>query len=138
MGVVNVIEIVRGALQGAYLGYYLFHPFGGRGYMTDGLRLVIDRAFGELALHRLEANIQPDNKRSIRLVKRLGFRREGRSPRYLKVGGRWRDHERWALLREEWRRSRSSRRRTSPRIPARGSAVMSGGRPGSAGKEGRL
>jgi ribosomal-protein-alanine N-acetyltransferase len=90
VGVVNVTEIVRGALQGAYLGYYLFRPFGGLGYMTDGLRVVIDRAFGELALHRLEANIQPDNERSIRLVKRLGFRREGLSPRYLKVGGRWR------------------------------------------------
>jgi [ribosomal protein S5]-alanine N-acetyltransferase len=103
VGVVNVMEIVRGSFQSAYLGYYLFVPFGGRGYMTEGLRLVVRRAFGELRLHRLEANIQPANVRSIRLVERLGFRREGLSKAYLKIGGRWRDHERWALLREEWR-----------------------------------
>jgi [ribosomal protein S5]-alanine N-acetyltransferase len=103
VGVVNVMEIVWGSFQSAYLGYYLFQPFGGRGYMTEGLALVIRRAFGELGLHRLEANIQPDNERSVRLVKRLGFRCEGVSPRYLKVAGRWRDHLRWAILREEWR-----------------------------------
>jgi ribosomal-protein-alanine N-acetyltransferase len=103
VGVVNVMEIVRGSFHSAYLGYYLFLPHGGRGFMTEGLGLVISRAFRELRLHRLEANIQPGNQRSIRLVERLGFRCEGLSPRYLKVGGRWRDHQRWALLREEWR-----------------------------------
>ena len=111
VGVVNVMEIVRGSFQGAYLGYYVFQPFGGLGYMTEGLALVIRRAFGELGLHRLEANIQPENERSIRLVRRLGFRCEGLSPRYLKVGGRWRDHERWALLRDEWRPHEISARR---------------------------
>jgi [ribosomal protein S5]-alanine N-acetyltransferase len=55
-----------------------------------------------MKLHRLEANIQPSNTRSIRLVKRLGFRREGHSPRYLKVAGRWRDHQRWAMVSENW------------------------------------
>jgi ribosomal-protein-alanine N-acetyltransferase len=74
--------------------------------MSEGVALVLQRAFWEQGLHRLEANIQPDNTQSIALVKRLGFRREGFSPRYLKLGGRWRDHERWALLREEWRRTR--------------------------------
>jgi ribosomal-protein-alanine N-acetyltransferase len=66
--------------------------------MQEGLRLAIARAFGRLRLHRLEANLQPGNSASRRLVRRLGFRREGYSPRYLKLGGRWRDHERWALL----------------------------------------
>lgn len=120
VGVSNVMEIVRGSFQGAYLGYYLFRPYDGQGFMTEGLTLVIDRAFGPLGLHRVEANIQPQNVRSIRVVERLGFRREGLSPRYLKIGGRWRDHERWALLREEWTRAsragagaRSSRRRRS-------------------------
>ena len=94
-----------GSLQSAYLGYYLFAPHERRGYMTGGLRLVLGRAFGELGLHRVEANIQPDNDRSLRLVERLSFRREGYSPRYLKVGGKWRDHERWALLAEEWRKT---------------------------------
>lgn len=102
-GVVNLNEIVRGSFESAYLGYYAFEPHGGRGLVYAGLRLVIARAFGELGLHRLEANIQPENSKSIALVKRLGFTREGFSPRYLKLGGRWRDHERWALLREYWR-----------------------------------
>ena len=97
-GVINVNEIVRGLFQSAYLGYYAFEPFSGSGYMSEGLRLVLDQAFGPFALHRLEANVQPGNLPSIRLVSRLGFRREGLSPRYLKIGGRWRDHERWAIL----------------------------------------
>ncbi|MBA4105086.1 MAG: phosphinothricin acetyltransferase [Pirellula sp.] len=103
VGVINLNEIVRGPFQGAYLGYYGFEPFVGQGLMRAGLALVIDQAFGKLRLHRLEANIQPDNEPSLALVRRLGFQREGYSPRYLKLAGRWRDHERWALLREEWR-----------------------------------
>lgn len=102
-GVVNLNEIVRGALQSAYLGYYAFAPLVGRGHLREGLARVIDLAFGELGLHRVEANIQPGNRRSIRLVRGLGFRREGLSRRYLEIGGRWRDHERWALLAEEWK-----------------------------------
>ena len=74
--------------------------------MSEAIALALQRAFRELALHRVEANIQPDNTRSIALVRRFGFRREGFSPSYLKLGGRWRDHERWALLREGWRGKR--------------------------------
>jgi len=103
-GVINLNEIVRGALQSAYLGYYAFEPLAGRGWMRAGLALACEHAFGELGLHRLEANIQPENRASIRLVRSLGFRREGFSPRYLKIGGRWRDHQRWALLVEDWRK----------------------------------
>jgi ribosomal-protein-alanine N-acetyltransferase len=106
-GVINVNEIVRGLFQSAYLGYYAFEPFAGAGYMSEGLTLVIGRAFGELGLHRLEANVQPANRPSIRLVSELGFRLEGLSPRYLKIAGRWRDHERWALLAESWRKRRA-------------------------------
>ncbi|HEY4158947.1 MAG TPA: GNAT family protein [Polyangiaceae bacterium] len=102
-GVINIGEIVRGLFQSGYLGYYAFEPFSRQGYLSEGLALVLDEAFGELGLHRLEANIQPDNQASRRLVKRLGFRREGFSKRYLKIAGRWRDHERWAILAEEWR-----------------------------------
>jgi [ribosomal protein S5]-alanine N-acetyltransferase len=101
-GVINLNEIVRGVFQSAYLGYYAFAPHAGQGYMRRGLDAVLRRAFRELGLHRLEANIQPANTTSIALAKRAGFRREGYSERYLKIGGRWRDHERWAILREDW------------------------------------
>jgi len=103
-GVINVSEIVRGNFQSAYLGYYGFRPHAGKGLMRQGLALVIDHCFRKLRLHRLEANIQPENARSIALVESLGFRLEGVSPRYLKVSGRWRDHQRWALLTDEWRK----------------------------------
>lgn len=101
--VVNVSEIVGGVFQSAYLGFYAFAPAAGQGYTRAGLGLVLDEMFREVGLHRLEANIQPGNARSSSLVRGLGFRQEGYSPRYLKIGGRWRDHERWAILREEWR-----------------------------------
>ena len=101
-GVVNINEIVRGSFQSGYLGYYAFAPHNGHGYVTEGVRAVISRAFRALRLHRLEANIQPGNDRSRRLVQRLGFRLEGFSLRYLKIAGKWRDHERWAITAEGW------------------------------------
>jgi ribosomal-protein-alanine N-acetyltransferase len=104
-GVVNASEIVRGNFKSAYLGYYAFEPHAGRGLMRVALRLVIAECFAKLRLHRLEANIQPANTRSIALARSLGFRYEGLSPRYLKVCGRWRDHERWALLADERRKA---------------------------------
>jgi ribosomal-protein-alanine N-acetyltransferase len=102
-GIVNLSEIVRGFFQSAYMGYYGMAGLNGRGLMGEAVRLVVTHAFRELGLHRVEANIQPGNEPSRALVKRLGFRQEGYSPRYLKIDGDWRDHERWAVLAEEWR-----------------------------------
>jgi ribosomal-protein-alanine N-acetyltransferase len=101
VGVAGISEIVRGNFRSAYLGYYAFAPHNGQGLMREGLALLIKRAFGALRLHRLEANAQPGNRASLALIRRLGFRREGYSRRYLKIRGRWRDHERWALLADE-------------------------------------
>ena len=100
-GLFNISQIVRGAFQSAFLGYYGNARFAGQGYMRDGLALVLAHAFGPLTLHRLEANIQPGNAASIALARGAGFRLEGFSPRYLLVGGRWRDHERYAITAEE-------------------------------------
>jgi ribosomal-protein-alanine N-acetyltransferase len=97
-GVININNIVMGAFRSGHLGYYAFSGYQGSGVMTRGLRLVMDAAFGDLGLHRLEANIQPGNLASIRLVQRAGFSKEGFSPDYLLVDGEWRDHERWAII----------------------------------------
>jgi ribosomal-protein-alanine N-acetyltransferase len=102
VGYFNVSNIIRGPLQSAFLGYGAVAGYGGRGYMTEGLELVLERVFSELSLHRLEAGIQPANHPSIALVRRCGFVREGFSERYLMVAGEWRDHERWAIRRELW------------------------------------
>lgn len=111
VGVINLNDIVRYSLQSARLGYYGFVPHSGEGFMRAGLVLVLEQAFGSLRLHRVEANIQHANRRSIALVRGLGFRREGVARGYLKIGRRWQDHERWTLLAEEWQRAR----RTSPK-----------------------
>jgi ribosomal-protein-alanine N-acetyltransferase len=103
VGMANLSQIFRGNLQGAYLGFWASAEFAGQGYMREGLKLVLRYAFKKLHLHRLEANVQPANELSKALIKRCGFRYEGFSPRYLKVGGIWRDHERWAIHAEEWR-----------------------------------
>ena len=102
-GVVNISEIVLGSFQSAYLSYYALEPHQRRGYMRAGVSAMIHLGFREYRLHRLEANIQPDNAPSIALVRGLGFELEGYSPRYLKIAGRWRDHERWAIRSETWR-----------------------------------
>ena len=101
VGIVNLNEIVARAFQSAYLGYYGIARHAGQGCMTEAVRQAVRLAFDELGLHRIEANIQPGNSRSIALVKRLGFRLEGYSPRYLRTGGQWRDHERWAILADD-------------------------------------
>jgi [ribosomal protein S5]-alanine N-acetyltransferase len=109
-GYFHLSQIVRGPLQSGFLGYGGVAAHQGRGYMTAGLQLYLRRAFTELRLHRLEANIQPDNTASLALVKRCGFTREGYSERYLKIGGRWRDHERWAIRAEQWRQGSGRRK----------------------------
>lgn len=105
LGFFNISQIARGSLQSAYLGYAAVERYAQQGYMREGLELVLRTAFIDLGLHRLEANIQPGNHASIALARGAGFQREGFSPRYLKIAGRWRDHERWALLADDWRRA---------------------------------
>jgi ribosomal-protein-alanine N-acetyltransferase len=110
-GVINFSEIVRGAFHSAYVGYYAFAPLAGDGYMTEGFALALDFVFRKIKLHRIEANVQPANGRSLALVERVGFAREGYSPRYVKIGGRWRDHVRYAMLAENWKTRRVELRR---------------------------
>ncbi|MGV2068385.1 GNAT family N-acetyltransferase [Agrobacterium sp. 22-226-1] len=98
VGVVNLTEIVWGVFRSAYLSFYGMVGWSRKGVMTEAVRCACRHAFDDLGLHRLEANIQPENVASLALIKRVGFRKEGFSPQYLRISGSWRDHERWALL----------------------------------------
>lgn len=98
VGCIELTNIVLGVFRSGCLGYYAFAGHERQGLMTAGLRRLARHAFTQLRLHRLEANIQPGNAASIALARACGFQLEGYSPRYLKLRGRWRDHERWALL----------------------------------------
>ena len=98
VGVININHIVRGTFQNASLGYYVGAPFQGHGYMQQGLEQLLRLAFTTLGLHRLEANIQPDNLRSKALVESCGFDFEGLSRNFLYIEGEWRDHERWSVF----------------------------------------
>ena len=107
-GVLIISQIVRGAFQSAYLGYYAHERHAGQGYMREAMAQTVAHAFGPLALHRLEANIQPANAASIALARSAGFRLEGFSPRYLLIGGQWRDHERYAITIDEHAAARAA------------------------------
>src|SRR5262252_3650597 len=97
VGSINLSQIFLGGFRSAYMGYYIGAEFARRGYMTEAVQLMLTFAFLKIKLHRIEANIQTENQASIALIKRAGFIREGYSRRYLKICGRWRDHERWAI-----------------------------------------
>jgi ribosomal-protein-alanine N-acetyltransferase len=109
---INLNSIVRGRGSTATLGYDAFDPYAGRGLLREGLALVVDHAFARepdgLGLHRLEAGVQPGNERSALLLRSLGFQPEGFSPRLVWVptlgdpADGWRDHDRFALTREDW------------------------------------
>jgi len=100
-GVLIISQIVRAAFQSAYLGYYAHQRHAGRGLMREAMAQTVLHAFGPIGLHRLEANIQPSNRASIALARSAGFRLEGFSPRYLLIGGQWRDHERYAITADD-------------------------------------
>jgi ribosomal-protein-alanine N-acetyltransferase len=97
-GVIEITNIILGSFRSGYLSYYVFAGHERQGLMREGLQALTQQAFRSLKLHRLEANIQPQNRSSVALVRACGFLKEGYSPRYLKIGGRWRDHERWAIV----------------------------------------
>ena len=103
VGSIGVFNITRRYAQNAFIGYAIGAPHLRQGYATEALQLALRFAFKDLKLHRVEATIQPQNAPSRALVRRAGFACEGLSRRMLKIGGRWRDHERWAILAEDWR-----------------------------------
>jgi len=100
-GQVTVGAIARGSANSAYLGYWIAREFAGRGIMPTALAMVIDHCFGDAGLHRVEANIRPENAASRRVVEKLGFRLEGTRVRYIHIAGAWCNHLSYALTVED-------------------------------------
>jgi len=101
VGQVTVGAIARGSARSAQLGYWIDSRYAGRGLMPVAVALVIDHCLGVAGLHRVEIAIRPENAASLRVVAKLGLRREGQAPRYLHINGAWRDHVIFALTVEE-------------------------------------
>ncbi len=102
VGSIGLFGIVRLNVRTAFVGYAIGTPHMRQGYATEALQLMLKFAFKKLRLHRVEASIQPHNAPSIAVVKRAGFTYEGCSRKIARIAGKWRDHERWAILAEEW------------------------------------
>ena len=102
VAIVNLSQIARGGFQSCYCGFYANAATAGQELTRETLELCLRYAFSHEQLHRVEANVQPNNTASLTLVRRIGFRHEGFSPRYLHIDGAWRDHERFAITAVEW------------------------------------
>src|SRR5688500_11508478 len=101
IGKIALNGVMRGAMYGAYLGYWVDVEHQGKGMVTEAIAAVLDFAFGPAGLHRVQAAIMPRNTRSLRVIEKLGFRREGYAERYLQIAGHWEDHILFARTREE-------------------------------------
>lgn len=100
IGCISLTNIIRGVFQSCFLGYKLGEEFTGSGYMTEAISKVIEIAFHEMQLHRIEANIMPNNIKSLNIMRRLNFENEGLARDYLKINGRWEDHYHMVKLNE--------------------------------------
>lgn len=101
VGQLTVSGITYGSARWAQIGYWVDGAVAGRGIIPTAVALAGDHCFGAVGLHRLEVNIRPENRASLRVVEKLGFRPEGLRPRFLHIDGAWRDHASFALLAEE-------------------------------------
>lgn len=101
LGGITLSNVRRGVIQSCSLGYWMGERHAGKGYMSDAVRTLIGHVFGDLRLHRLEAATIPHNVRSIRLLEKAGFVREGFARRYLMIEGRWQDHILFSLLSDD-------------------------------------
>ncbi|TCP29728.1 RimJ/RimL family protein N-acetyltransferase [Scopulibacillus darangshiensis] len=100
IGDITLSEVVRGAIQGCFIGYTLDKGHNGKGYMTEAVRLVVLYAFDALKLHRIEAGVMPHNQRSMRVLEKAGFHKEGIAKKNVKINGRWEDHQVLAIVNE--------------------------------------
>ncbi|WP_233245769.1 GNAT family N-acetyltransferase [Marinicauda salina] len=101
LGACNLNNVRRGVLQSADLGYWIGQPYVRRGHARAAVRRVLSFAFGPLHLNRVEAATRPENEPSRRLLLSVGFTPEGFARRYLKIDGEWRDHLKFAILKDD-------------------------------------
>ncbi|MBM6402127.1 GNAT family N-acetyltransferase [Phycicoccus sonneratiae] len=101
VGQVNAGTVVLGSFRSCYVGYWVSRAVAGQMVVPTGVALVADHLFGRVGLHRMEINIRPENTASLAVVRKLGFRSEGRRPHYLHIDGAWRDHLSFALTVED-------------------------------------
>ena len=106
-GEVNLNNVIRGAMQSCTVGYWVDQDHAGHGYTVEGVALVMQFAFEQLGLHRVEICIVPRNVRSRRIMEKLDIREEGIAQRYLEINGTWEDHLRYGITSEEWQARRS-------------------------------
>jgi [ribosomal protein S5]-alanine N-acetyltransferase len=92
IGTINLFSVMRGSIQSAFLGYFLDEKHNGRGFTTEAVKLIVDFAFSELKLHRVEAGVMPHNLGSIRVLEKAGFEKEGLARKNVKINGKWEDH----------------------------------------------
>lgn len=102
-GEVNLANVQRGPIQTGTVGYWIDQQRAGKGYVAEGVVVLMRYAFDELRLHRLEVCIVPRNTNSRRVMQKLTLREEGTSVRMLEINGVWEDHTRYAITAEEWR-----------------------------------
>lgn len=98
IGNVSLFQVMRGSLQGAFIGYFMDKQENGKGYTTEAVRLIVEYAFEKLKLHRIEAGVMPHNLASIRVLKKAGFHKEGIARKNVKINGKWEDHQVLALI----------------------------------------
>ncbi len=101
VGQMNVSNVVHGALRSCTIGYWVDAALAGRGIAPTALAVLIDHCFAQVGLHRVEVDIRPENAASLRVVQKLGLRREGFYERFLDIDGAWRDHVAFAVTQEE-------------------------------------
>jgi len=105
-GGISMGNIRRGVAQTAQIGYWMGEEYAGKGYMGAAIRLLLDHGFGQMRLNRIEAACIPDNERSIRVLEKAGFQREGLLRSYLRINGAWRDHILYAMTADDYRQAK--------------------------------
>ncbi|AIY06891.1 alanine acetyltransferase [Planococcus sp. PAMC 21323] len=98
VGTISLVQVIRGPMQSAILGYALDKAYNNRGYMTEAIELTVAYAFKKLALHRIEAGVMPGNEASIRVLEKAGFHREGIASKNVEINGKWQDHQILAII----------------------------------------